>query len=1662
MAESATLTTEYAFDPALLSTFAHNLTGEPIDEETLYDNYTQNVKKKPGTVIEQTERVVRNAKFTSPKERKIILQYAQKYIASHISEIGTDFPVEIRGDKIFFKGEDGVSKEISEQQIFNIIGAQLEKDAVGTTAVFKSYMKQDNLPTDPKIIISDTLSTSRSKDGKSQKVTAYMLDGVNLGSGVPIKVGGMEKSQEIVASNDTKNLISIVQDGKILGTIERNGTGTKLVFKDEEFKKKFADFYQAYPDGKKQKFSMSDNEIPLSKVEVDSKLDVRVGVANTDIAALFTAYGSQIVDNEKHSAVHRGKSPISFVISDEFKKDAFVGKNGCSINTDKVTTAVETLLVSQMIQNHKLKKPNEKITNIKYGGNGKREFNLTTISTETYKRDASGYAIDYDQNGKPKGKETADLRFMEVTTPTGKNPALKFYCSLEVPDAQNSKKHEKVKTGFYDVLDIEIFDNENKDATQYKDIKNMPTKGKFLRVMVKGEGKGKAYALTYPITENNKELENLVTNWQKTYGKESLRENQGAVNASNEEIALAKTYSEGEVASITKSKPKEGSPEHDVVDNQPFTVVYDTERIIERDYDNLTEVRPDPKIQQHLLVISEKLDELTKSQQELRDEQKRLADEQRQLTEENKEAQGKLDKVLEENKKAQENVSKELQQVNTAISELKKNLSGLKENVGGMKEQMTNIDNAIKEKAQKDADEFAKVHQEIDEHRKETEKGFSEVHKNINETKEKITNLEGKVDEGMEKIDNLQSYTQQIDQDIKDYQARTNENFNILWKVTKDEINKSADDIRNEINQSTQNIRDKIDQTRDDLSREMQDIKDSVEENHNLVQDIGQDVRNLSNSVAQNSRDINSLTSGVNELKRLTGEAVDASTAAQKSSIRTESAVANLEKKFTEYQKETDQKIQQLLEGIQQLSEKIDSLSQGGRGKDGDGQTGGGQTGGGDGQTGGGDGQTGGGQTGGDGGKGDDGKGSDGLTTGGGGTTGGGTTGGDGQTGGGDGGKGDDGNGGGGLTEPPVQEPENTDREYIHQDNKTFKEKEKLKDPDENNDKKGKKPARFWQIRSFWVTAGILTGILSVFIPIPVFLPVALIGLGVSRFWTWPKRIKNAIRNIRNKFIDKYNDNIKQNQLTRNKLNETAKNANIERNNLNRTRAQLVETAKALNEKSGNRRLTQKERKNLEVKLAKAKERLKKINGKIQEARTVEIENLKSKLNLINIEEENRKNLADARAQESALKNGTSTYDKQIKELENQKNANNSELDEKLAYINTNPELQPLDAYSPEAASMSVSEIEEENKRREAERKQQIAEFNADYDQRNGLIDSQIKTIQEQKEGALKTASEKVKFFNAKVSEFEKLKTEFDGIVNETTRKNTLDLLESERDAVNSEIEQISSQISHEQFLDTMGVMTQEQIDEAKRLTNEQISAIDSRLGNLAQMGTNIGQARKLLDNPNFQFTNNSQIMQELNQQMDDNYYYSNNPNEVMDKAKAVIANSDRIGQIDPQLQSDVSKFVIPYLQDYTPTGKTKNEQLKSVQDRNQQITKNLDIIEQNYMETIRKTSGDDVAKAYHELKRLNEEIRNESDPAKQAQLKTEEAKYLDQIDTLKKSSPEKRAELEKHDENLNVINTMRANNRDKANTATETIESNFSSKPQTRTRSNTGRSSGK
>ena len=533
-----------------------NFTNEAIFFYQHYSEETHSIQEN----ITETETV--NSIDMDETTRKLFKHFLDQYILNNRERFANDYNIVVEDNKIFVKNDKGEKVPITDEQKLNIFQQEAEKDPEQLVIDFKVAMK-DQVPITSNIVLPTGNLRSLKRSNKANDF-GYVLDGVEkVGVGIPISLGKGREPQQIIATNDETNLISVIQDGKVLANfVETEDNKIKLIFTDTDegkaLKQKFIEFYSKNKD-LEIPFTESSDGIILENVTVDSRLDLRVGGANTDIGFLFSAFGLQIADKDHNSVVHRNEnnSPFSFAYSNKFIENALKGLHGCSIAKTN-STAMETLLIGQMLLLAKNKSETIKEQTFTYGENAQESYKLTSITTEIFKRDKSGTGIEKDKENKPAGTENVELKFLEKDDGKGRK-TIQFHCSLSVPDSKAIGKNTNRQTAFYDVLDIEIYDSAKKDDSPYN-VENMP-EGRFIRIMLQDpKDKNKTYAVIYPITEKNAELIERVGQMQKELGENTATKNLRAAQKgkdgkrSNEQIALARTYSENEVAALSRSE----------------------------------------------------------------------------------------------------------------------------------------------------------------------------------------------------------------------------------------------------------------------------------------------------------------------------------------------------------------------------------------------------------------------------------------------------------------------------------------------------------------------------------------------------------------------------------------------------------------------------------------------------------------------------------------------------------------------------------------------------------------------------------------------------------------------------------------------------------------------------------------------------------------------------------------------------------------------------------------------------------------------------------------------------------------------------------------------------------------------------------------------------
>ena len=429
------------------------------------------------------------------------------------------------------------------------------------------------------ILESGNIRTSK----KTQQVNEYRLQsGETIGVSQPISLGKDFAPQQIISTNDELNLISIIQDGKVLASFQEAENGKiKLVFSDESLKSKFVQFYEKNTN-LTPTFTMENDSIILDNVVLDSRLDLRVSGANTNIGFLFSAFGLQIADNAHNSAVYRNDkiSPFSIAVSNHFIDRALNGQQGYQIDADTNSSAMKALLIGSTLNNNltvenqaNLPKIDKIIKTQTFGSDGKEEFSTVSAKTTVYARD--GMNVKKDEKGNfVISEKPLELKFLEKTS--GKNSEkqeLFFYCSLAIPDSNSTNGTVNLRTDYYRVADIEMFDTKAPKSSPYE-IDGMPNDGlSYIRIMLQDpKDPTKTYATIYPVpTKDNKEVINLINVYNKIYSNKNLRKAQdkNSNETSNEKIALAQTYSDEEVASFSKSRQKVST----IVDENGPTVI---------------------------------------------------------------------------------------------------------------------------------------------------------------------------------------------------------------------------------------------------------------------------------------------------------------------------------------------------------------------------------------------------------------------------------------------------------------------------------------------------------------------------------------------------------------------------------------------------------------------------------------------------------------------------------------------------------------------------------------------------------------------------------------------------------------------------------------------------------------------------------------------------------------------------------------------------------------------------------------------------------------------------------------------------------------------------------------------------------------------------------
>ena len=534
-----------------------NFTNEAIFFYQHYSEETHTIQEN----ITETETV--NSIDMDETTRKLFKHFLDQYILNNRERFANDYNIVVEDNKIFVKNDKGEKVPITDEQKLNIFQQEAEKDPEQLVIDFKVAMK-DQVPITSNIVLpTGNLRSLKRSNEVNNELGRILYGDEKVAVGIPISLGKGREPQQIIATNDETNLISVIQDGKVLANfVETEDNKIKLIFTDTDegkaLKQKFIEFYSKNKD-LEIPFTESSDGIILENVTVDSRLDLRVGGANTDIGFLFSAFGLQIADKDHNSVVHRNEnnSPFSFAYSNKFIENALKGLHGCSIAKTN-STAMDTLLIGQMLLLAKNKSETIKEQTFTYGENGQESYKLTSITTEIFKRDKSGTGIEKDKENKPAGTENVELKFLEKDDGKGRK-AIQFYCSLSVPDSKAIGKNTNRQTAFYDVLDIEIYDSAKKDDSPYN-VENMP-EGRFIRIMLQDpKDKNKTYAVIYPITEKNAELIERVGQMQKELSENKNAQNLRAAQKgkdgkrSNEQIALARTYSENEVAALSRSE----------------------------------------------------------------------------------------------------------------------------------------------------------------------------------------------------------------------------------------------------------------------------------------------------------------------------------------------------------------------------------------------------------------------------------------------------------------------------------------------------------------------------------------------------------------------------------------------------------------------------------------------------------------------------------------------------------------------------------------------------------------------------------------------------------------------------------------------------------------------------------------------------------------------------------------------------------------------------------------------------------------------------------------------------------------------------------------------------------------------------------------------------
>ncbi len=474
--------------------------------------------------------------------------------------------------------------ELSDDEISQIVNCEAKYFPETFVRNIKKILKNDGIETKEIILKTGNFRSTQT----TQKAEKFKLDdGSIVGISQMINLGkdenGVVRKQTVIATHSSKkttDLISIIKNNKVVASFQAtDDQKMKLVFKDDEVKKNFVNFFEQ--NNIEPPLKMEDDGIVFDNVSLDNRLDLRVGGANSQIGILFSAFGLQIADKDKHSAIYRNApdSPFNIAVSDKFINMALAGENGCSVD-QKFNPALKTLLVGQIALATK-NRSGKKRVDLTFGES------KTNIDTETGEAEVSGETelaqsakykltaiipdvISTDKNGNLKSKKDGsftlkkpqvELRFLEKD-----NKDMFLYCSPSIPDALDSTKTRNLGTDFYKVLDMEIY-NPDSEKENYK-IDNMPNNKEcdYLRLMIQDpKDTTKAYAIVYPIPKTNEktelsnaELSNFVKEFNEkpyTNAKDSptqnLRNNQ---LSSNEKIALATTYAENEVAEFRKTK----------------------------------------------------------------------------------------------------------------------------------------------------------------------------------------------------------------------------------------------------------------------------------------------------------------------------------------------------------------------------------------------------------------------------------------------------------------------------------------------------------------------------------------------------------------------------------------------------------------------------------------------------------------------------------------------------------------------------------------------------------------------------------------------------------------------------------------------------------------------------------------------------------------------------------------------------------------------------------------------------------------------------------------------------------------------------------------------------------------------------------------------------